>query len=160
MLRLYTRFLEPAHRRQVFAVPGVCQGIIRIFGKGALEFLYRLGRVPVIVKINETHAGVGFGKSIIHFEGSLGGFLGGREGLFRRQHRVKAESGIRIGNAYVGLRKCWVKSNRLAEIFQPLYHPLLGSLVPEITALNVGFVCVWPGSRSLGEAARLLAGEL
>ena len=158
-LRLRNRFRIPAHSREALAVPGVCHGVIGIVGQGAAEFVGGVDSVPVVVKIDETQRGMGFGESVVHFQGSLRGFLGGRESLFRREHSVKTKCGIGIRNADVGFRKRWVESNCLAEVFQALLHPLVGSLVPEIAALDVSLIGVWSLRGALGEPASLFPGQ-
>jgi hypothetical protein len=48
----------------------------------------------------------------------------------------------------------------LAEAFQALVHPLIGSLVRELSALDVGLIGVWSLGRALGKPARFFPRQL
>src|SRR4029077_17824292 len=132
--------------------------VIRVVGEGAPEFVGSVEPVPVVVKVDKTQCGMGFGKSVVHFQSSLRGFLGRWERLLRWEHRIKTERGIGIGNADVGFGKRWVESNCLAKVFQALLQSSVSSLVPEITAFDVGLIGVWSLRRALCEPARFLPG--
>src|SRR5580692_1225342 len=98
---------------------------------------------------------MGFGEAVVHFESSLRRFLGGWESLLWREHSVKTKCAIGIRNTDVGFRKHRVQSNCLAEVFQALLQPLVRSLVPEITSLDVGLIGIWSLRGALSKPAAL-----
>ena len=63
------------------------------------------------------------------------GFLGSKHSIF-----PVAQQGIRVGQTTVRLRVVWIALNRLFEIVDRLFEVVAGSLVPEVSPLEVRLV--------------------
>ena len=135
--------------------------VVRVEFDGPLEFFFGGGPIPVVEREGEAQRGMSFRERAVNFERFHCRLASFRKSILWRQriNSKRTQYRIGVGQPGVGQRIAWVYINRLLKVFYALPKALVRSLIPEVTAFEIGVISLDVIRVALRQSLSLFGGQ-